>query len=216
MEKNDNTHNIHLSWAKSLLRIKMAFVLAVVLLVIVGGFIIYHTVKDSTMTITKDTKIDITPMQILSIERIGEWEFLSISDEEIIDTTRSGFLSDAQLVNIYYGTLRLGVNLSKTEKGWIKSSGDTIIAKLPPVQLLDEDFIDETRTRSFIEKGNWKPADRAALHDRARRTMRTRCLTPAVWQSAEQNAETQMTKLLHSMGFNYIKVITSHTSTNNK
>ncbi len=216
MEKSDKTHYGLFRWNKLLLRVKIALILAIILILSIGGYVILHTTKSSNMTVTTNTKIDITPMQILSIERIGEWEFLSISDEELIDTIRSGFFGDAQLVNIYYGTLRLGIDLSKTEKGWITLSGDTVITKLPPVQLLNEDFIDETRTRAFIQKGKWKPSDHAALYNKALYVMKKRCLTPAVWRSAEQNAETQMTKLLHAMGFKYTKVITSHTSSNNK
>lgn len=212
MEKNDKTHFGLFSWTKSLIRAKIALILAIILILSIGGYSIWHVTKNSNITIAKDNKIDITPIQILSIEKIGEWEFLSISDEELIDTVRSGFLGDAQLVNIYYGTLRLGIDLSKTEKGWITLCADTIIAKLPPVKLLDENFIDETRTRAFIQKGKWKPSDYSALYNKARNTMKKRCLTPAVWQSAEQHAETQMTMLLHSMGFKYTKVITSHTN----
>lgn len=212
MGKSDKTHFGPLSWTKSLIRAKIALILAIILILSIGGYFIWHATKNSNITVTKNNKIDITPIQILSIEKIGEWEFLSISDEELIDTVRSGFLGDAQLVNIYYGTLRLGIDLSKAEEGWITLSADTIIAKLPPVKLLDENFIDETRTRAFIQKGKWKPSDYSALYNKAQYIMKKRCLTPAVWQSAEQNAETQMTKLLHSMGFKYTKVITSHTN----
>lgn len=212
MGKNDKTHFGLFSWTKSLIRAKIALILAIILILSLGGYSIWHATKNSNITIAKDNKIDITPIQILSIEKIGEWEFLSISDEELIDTVRSGFLGDAQLVNIYYGTLRLGIDLSKTEEGWITLCADTIIAKLPPVKLLDENFIDETRTRAFIQKGKWKPSDYSALYNKARYIMKKRCLTPTVWKSAEQNAETQMTMLLHSMGFKYTKVITSHTN----
>lgn len=34
-----------------------------------------------------------SPTQVESIENIGQWEFLSVSDEELIDTIRRGFLA---------------------------------------------------------------------------------------------------------------------------
>lgn len=49
---------------------------------------IFSSVKTSSVEISADQKIDITPEQIKSIKDIGEWEFLAISDEEMVDTVR--------------------------------------------------------------------------------------------------------------------------------
>ena len=60
-----------------------------------------------------------TPMRIQAIRSIGQWEFLSIDDEEIIDTVRRHWLSsDDQLVRIYRGTLRLGVDFRQCSPDW--------------------------------------------------------------------------------------------------
>ena len=96
-------------------------IVAVVLIVLVGIPALVWLTNNNSIGITQNNRIDITPTQIRSIERIGEWEFLSISDEELVDTVRHGFFGDAQLVRIYYGTLRLGVNLHEAEPGWIKA-----------------------------------------------------------------------------------------------
>ena len=57
------------------------------------------------------------------MERIRQWEFLSVRDEELIDTVRHGFFGDDQLIRIYYGTLRLGVDLAETKEGWLRLGG---------------------------------------------------------------------------------------------
>ena len=88
----------------------------------------------------------LTPTQIKSIESIGEWEFLAVSDEEIVDTVSHGFFGDSELIRIYYGTLRMGIDLRQARKGWIRLEGDTVCADLPPVRLLGNEFIDEART----------------------------------------------------------------------
>ena len=44
-----------------------------------------------------------TPSEIESIRRIGQWEFMAINDEELVDTVRKGFFSDDHLVRIYSG-----------------------------------------------------------------------------------------------------------------
>lgn len=153
-----------------------------------------------------DQSIDITPEQIQSIKEIGEWEFLSVSDEEMIDTIRRGIFSDDHLVRIYYGTLRLGVNLKQLEPGWITTKGDTIKVMLPKIELLDRDFIDEARTRSFYESGKWTPQDREKMFQRAYHRMLRRGMTPQNIQSAEQNGNAQVRQVLQGMGFKQVKI----------
>lgn len=67
-------------------------VVAVVAIVLVARHYINKVSSTSTpAVITKNEKIDITPSQIRSIEQIGEWSFLEINDEEMVDTVRHGF-----------------------------------------------------------------------------------------------------------------------------
>ena len=146
--------NIFASW--TLVAAAAAAAVAIVLTLV-------HLNRNTTISIGSDNRIDPTPTLIASMKSIGEWEFLSISDEEMIDTVRHGFFSDDELVRIYYGTLRLGIDTRQAHEGWIAMRGDTLCATLPPVKLLDNDFIDETRTRSFIETGKWSHQDRKLM-----------------------------------------------------
>lgn len=146
------------------------------------------------------------PSRIVSIENIGEWEFLTINDEEMIDTIRHGFFGDDELVRIYYGTLRIGINLHEAKKGWIRMEQDTLFVTLPSIRLLDENFIDEARTQSFFETGSWSQQDREKLYHKAYATMRRRCLTEKNMQSARENASRQFYTLLSSMGFENIRI----------
>ena len=116
-------------------------------------------VKETTVSVDVDEGINVTPEVIESIEAIGQWEFLSVDDEELVDTIRKGFFSDDKLARIYYGTLRIGIDTRQLKEGWLKTEGDSILVTLPDVQLLDRHFIDEARTKSFHESGRWKAAD---------------------------------------------------------
>ena len=127
---------------------------------------------------------------------IGQWEFLEINDEEIIDTMRTGFFSDDELVRIYYGTLRIGIDLRECSEDWIKVEKDTVRVTIPEVRLLDYNFIDEARTRSFFESGTWSHADRKAMYEKARRLMTERCLTKENMDVAQANAREQITRML--------------------
>lgn len=192
---------------RALLIKALLIVVLVVVVVLVARHYINKVSSTSTMTeVVKDEKIDITPSQIRSIEQIGEWSFLEINDEELIDTVRHGFFSDDELVRIYYGTLRLGINLKEAHEGWLAMQNDTLCAILPPVRLLDNNFIDETRTRSFIETGKWTHYDRKAMYNRAVQRMRRRCLTKKNYQSARDNARVQFEQMLRSMGYDKVRV----------
>ena len=157
--------------------------------------------------LTTDNTIDITPAQIRSIERIGQWEFLAIADEELVDTIRTRTLQrDDRLVRIYKGTLRLGVDLAQCQEGWVFAHGDTVSLTLPPIGLLSEHFIDEARTRSFYESGTWDAQAREQMYRKAARQMRHRCLTSANIRQAEGNAREQMYNLFRSFGFQTVEV----------
>lgn len=182
-----------------------ALAIGIVLLVALVGWI-YRDIRNGHVEFGADQQIDITPEQIQHIKEIGEWEFLSISDEEMVDTIRHGFFSDDRLTRIYYGTMRLGVNLKQVEPGWIVARGDTINITLPPIELLDRDFIDEARTRSFFESGRWMPKDREAMLRRAYQRMLRRGLTPQNMQNAKENGDIQVRQVLQSMGFKQVKI----------
>ena len=179
-----------------------AAVIAVILLVVW----IYRSLDGARLEMGVDDGIGLTPTQIESIKAVGEWEFLSISTEELADTTRKRLFSDDQLVRIYYGTLRLGVNMKQVEPGWITQRNDTLFLILPKVGLLDHDFIDEARTKSFFESGTWKAEDREALYKLAYRKMLAHCLTPTNLNTAEENARESFRKLLRSMGYQKVDI----------
>ena len=191
---------------KTLNLLRMGLVLFVAALLIVAIFWLRSLSKDNHIDFGTDDQIDVTPTQIQSIKAIGEWEFLAVSTEEMVDTIRKGFLSNDELVRIYYGTARLGVNMHQVEPGWIKTNGDTVVMTLPKIGLLDKDFIDEARTKSFYESGKWKPADREALYRKAYARMVKHCMTKENIRTAELNAQRQMENMMRSMGFNHIAI----------
>lgn len=183
----------------------LVLAIGIILLVCIVGWI-YRDIRDGHIEFGADQQIDITPEQIKSIKEIGEWEFLSISDEELVDTIRLGIFSNDRLARIYYGTLRLGVNLKQVEPGWIVARGDTIVITLPQIDLLDRDFIDEARTRSFYESGTWSPKDRESMLQRAYHKMLQRGMTSQNLQNARQNGEAQVRQVFQSMGFKQVKI----------
>ena len=186
---------------------RLGILLLSVSLLIIAFFWLRNCTKNDYLEVGADNTIDATPTQIQSIKAIGEWEFLSVSLEELADTVRKGFLSDDELSRIYYGTLRLGINMHQVEPGWLQAEGDSVSLSLPRVALLDRDFIDEARTKPFFESGSWKPEDREALYRQARERMLQHGLTKENLAAAETNAREQITSLMRAMGYKRIGII---------
>ena len=176
----------------------------VVAIIVLWWFI--RGVRQTEMSLEADQHIDVTPQQIESIRAIGQWEFLAISNEELVDTIRKGIFSDDHLARIYYGTVRLGIDMQKMDSTWITTQGDSITLWLPRPALLDSKFIDEARTKSFHESGRWTARDRETLYRRAEQRMLQYSLTQRNIETARQNGDVQMRRLMQSMGFKHVNV----------
>lgn len=173
---------------------------ATLLLVSAALFWLLKTLLPSA-TVSDNSRTYISSTQVEAIRKIGQWEFLSINAEELVDTTRRGLISNDHLVRIYYGTLRIGVDLTAIDSTCVTMAGDTLVLMLPDVGLLDQNFIDEARTRSFHESGTWSGKDRNDLHRRAQQRMIERSVTPENLETTRQLAEDQLLRVLHAMGF---------------
>ena len=187
-------------------KIQITLAAIAVIAIVCAAAWLTHTVRRSSISITTDKRIDITPEIIEKIEAIGEWEFLTVADEELIDTTRNGIFTGGRLARIYYGTMRIGINMKNLPDGWLTVSGDTANLTLPAPRLLDNRFIDEARTRSFYESGRWTAADREEMYRRAHAAMLTKGLTPDNLRTAQNNADTQLRQMMQAMGFNTVIV----------
>ena len=187
-------------------RTALVVIAVVAVLLVAGAAFVYWLLGSNNASVATKEHVELSPTQIERIKAIGQWEFLTISDEELVDTVRHGFFGDDELVRIYTGTLRLGIDMADVEEDWIRTDGDTLRVLLPPVRLLDTNFIDEASARSFYESGRWTQADRKALARKARQKMLARCLTPQNIASAEQNATAQFHQMLRAMGFPYVSI----------
>ena len=180
-------------------------IIFLILIIALLGYLLWGNKSMVSVSVGFNKTIELTPQQITSIEEIGEWEFLSITTEEMVDTLRKGMFTTDQLVRIYKGNLRLGINLKEADEHWISSHGDTVSLLLPSVKLLDKDFIDEASTRTFYESGTWSNHDREMMYYRARNRMIRRYLNRENLNTAQQNAQEQLSSLFKSFGFSTVE-----------
>lgn len=160
-----------------------------------------------SLSVKSNPNIDRTPIEINDIRRIGQWEFLSIKTEEMVDSVKKGIFLDDRLICIYKGNLSLGINMEQFDASWFRTSGtDSIVLTLPPVTLLDGNFINEAETYVFDESGKWSEKEKEELYQRARKKMMQRALSPENRRMAEEQVRVQMTQLMQSFGFRHVDI----------
>jgi len=143
---------------------------------------------------------------VTDMKEIKQWEFLVVNDEEVVDSVNKGFIYDDMLIRIYYGSLHFGIDMEDMADNALQVKGDTIVAQLPPIKLLDDEFINETNTQAFYEQGNWKDEAKSQLLEKAKNIMRKNCLTQENFRLAEENGLQQMESFFRSLGFNHIVI----------
>ena len=188
------------------LRLVLISATVTLVLVVAAVFLIKRALTDQHIEVSHNQEISITPVVMESIRNTGQWVFMEIADEELVDTVRHSFFGDDELARVYYGTLRLGFDMQQYKEEWLSVKGDTLIATLPPIGLVDDNFLDEARTRSFYESGKWSEEDRAALAKKAKDKMRQRCLSKSNLASARKSARTQLWTMFRALGFKNIRI----------
>lgn len=210
MVRNKYSYRERSIWKSLLFGIIRYWWLLAIAAIVAGAAMLYRSIADDPpvkIEVVHDTRIDITPEEVRSIKEIGQWEFLSVATEEMVEWHRTRTFSTDHLVRIYRGTLRLGIDLTKASDDWFTSLPDsTAKLKLPKVGLLDENFIDEARTRSFYEKGSFPPEVLDQLYQKAKAKMKKRCLTAQNLQTTEKNARTQFTRIFKAFGFKKVEI----------
>lgn len=155
------------------------------------------------------TMIDSTANRITEIKRIGQWEFMTVDCEVLVDTVRKRglLLPDDRLARIYRGKARIGVDLANAQADWIATRGDSAVTvTLPRPTLLDSHFADEAASTVFYERGRWDAKANIAMRRTAEREMARYALTPVNIEAAEQEARDRFETLFRALGFSEISV----------
>lgn len=88
------------------------------------------------------------PVNLDSIRAIGQWAFLTVEMDEVVDTVDRGLFSSDRISVAYHGTLHYGIDVAEARPGWVTIAGDTAVSVvLPPVKLLDDRFLDERNVK---------------------------------------------------------------------
>lgn len=178
---------------------RITLILITFALIAYGVMVVYRSFTSTDSAV--DKPIAQSPEEIVHLRSIGQWEFLSVESEELVERHHTGLMSDRDLICIYRGTLRIGVDLRKLPEDWVEVKGRNAIVHLPQPSLLDENFLDESRTTVFMEQGLFRAEEREAMIAEAKNKMKQRALSTDNLSIARRNAESQFQKLFLAMGF---------------
>ncbi len=178
---------------------RITLILITFALIAYGVMVVYRSFTSTDSAV--DKPIAQSPEEIVHLRSIGQWEFLSVKSEELVERHHTGLMSDRDLICIYRGTLRIGVDLRKLPEDWVEVKGRNAIVHLPQPSLLDENFLDESRTTVFMEQGMFRPEEREGMIAEAKNKMKQRALSTDNLSIARRNAESQFQKLFLAMGF---------------
>lgn len=186
---------------RSILYIKIAAIVAVAVAAVCVVLWIGKGIASTEVTIGSDNTINVSPERIAEIKRLGQWEFLTVEDEVVVDTIRyRHIVSDDRLTCIYHGTVRLGINLDHASADWISNHNDTIKVLLPAPSILDNNFIDEASTEVFYQNGRWGAYARELMYRRAVVRMKAFALSPENMKIVKEAATDRFTSLFKSLG----------------
>lgn len=181
--------------------VRYPYVFLVAAIIVVAAFFVHRVGTTSDVKITHTEHIGKTVNHVTQIKAIGQWEALNISCEEMVDSVEEHILGDKHLIKIFHGRIILGIDLKDAPPKWLVVNGDTAFICLPKVKVLNPDFIDEARTRTFYEKGTWNEEANEALYQKARKAMLRRNLTAAQKTLAAENIRRQFESMFVSFGY---------------
>ena len=188
---------------------KWRFTLAVLLLAALGyvGYRVKKVYFDGEGLFATTPAIDTTPEEIRALRNIGQWEALSVDTEELVEKNENSLLSSKQMVCVYRGTLRLGIDMAKVTDKWCNVLGKTVTLHLPEVELLDNEFINDTRTTVFVQEGNWSADAKQQMRTQAAEAMKKRALSAENLSLARRNAEAQFRQLFTALGYDEVNIV---------
>lgn len=200
-------HNYHCGlFMKQSLRLYIIAVIAVVTVVVAAYLMLRPAIKETGVDAVPQNEVVISTHAVLdSIRSIGEWELMSIDVQADVDTVRKSMLGlvKHKLQRRYFGRLSVGIDMQQA------SLQDTVLV-LPHAALLDDNFIDESRTELIVcesQSMEQEPRLKAAMLAKAKAMMMRDGIKPQTISDCEQRAREEVMQQLKLLRQDNINVI---------
>ncbi len=172
-----------------------------VLITAIVVLLYFYFTCEPPIQVKEDNRIEIGPTIITQLQGKKQWCFREIAMQETSEI--KGITGS--LLKRYYGTLRLGVELDSINENSVKfdEANKTLHLKLPKIQILDENFIDESRTETLLENA-WTKFNNKELKqcfNKAKEKMIKNNFTPRNIGLAEDQGISEVKRLVKSTGY---------------
>ena len=201
------------SWGKGLLAGILFTLLAVALAVwLVTGTGLLHLLRSwATGSLIH---ID-QPTVVHQIQQLQRLETVSFSMDKIISGEHDSsylpkFLVSDRLLLVVHGDVIAGVDLSQLQPQDVSIHGKTITLRIPKSQILVT-RLDNSKTRVYSrDTGLFSSPDpnlESEVRQEAERELRQAALLDNILKTADENAHSTLSALLHSLGFTAVEFL---------
>jgi Protein of unknown function (DUF4230) len=167
----------------------------------------------STALLGRAESIDISqPTVVASIQHLARLESVVYTMDKVVEGARTSeylpdILTGDKLLMVVHGQAVAGVDLGRIQSGNVRIEGRSVQVTMPPAELLSVS-LDNAKTRVYSRiTGLLVPADpnlETDVRQRAESELKQAALDSGILNTAQSNARTTLTTLLHSLGFDQI------------
>ena len=167
--------------------------------------------------------IDETPILIKEIRQISQMVSITSFDEVVVSSHKPAAAGSARqlidlvspaplhtldrMVLVVKGKVMVGTELAQIGDRQVFIEGDSVSLQVPPARILDI-IVNPSDTETFIEEGDWTPAEVNALKGKAKEKLKMRATEKGLLKKADEQSLLVISNFLRLLGYKKIRVVT--------
>jgi hypothetical protein len=167
--------------------------------------------------------IDNTPLLIKEIKQVSELVTLSSFDEVVVSSIKPAApgsarhllhlvtplapISADRLVLVVKGEVQVGTDLATITNDQVYTKEDSVSITISPAKVLAV-ITNPSGVSTFIEEGDWSPAEVTALKQKAVQLLQQRCIEKGLLKKADVQALIVLQQFLKALGYKKTSVAT--------